>query len=423
MFRYLLGFCLCITAFESCLAQTTVTDQDIQNTLSRAERLYFEARFRESIQLLTPLDLALKTQVNRVRESIKVKLQLGLAHIGLNEMEQARTRFAELCALDPAYDLDPAQFAPKVLTVFSEARFDQSKAKCSAVCDEANMLLNANNMTTLLGLLQTAPKTCVCLDVIAKDAAEAFYRQGQQAYRASDYAQALQDFKTALNLNPQHELASQYSDLTQSKIQLATDRLILEWRKYFEALEFNQATAIYLQLASPNLADKTGAAREQIRAEYRKSVSGFVQSWKQGCSAGRTVSLETARQQAAAMLPDPSIAPDILEQITPCAPATPVSAAKPQTCLQMGTQNAMLRLKSRVNPQIPRGAAPTGTVRFTTKVRIDDAGNVSVLDVQGANGSLNNSVRAAVEQWKFAPAVVEGQTRCVETELPIVLNP
>ena len=82
----------------------------------------------------------------------------------------------------------------------------------------------------------------------------------------------------------------------------------------------------------------------------------------------------------------------------------------------------MVRVKSRVNPQIPRGMAPIGTLRFVTKVRIDDSGNVSVLDVQSQTGSLNDFIKAAVEQWKFTPAVVDGQPRCVETELPIVLS-
>ena len=86
-------------------------------------------------------------------------------------------------------------------------------------------------------------------------------------------------------------------------------------------------------------------------------------------------------------------------------------------------QNAMVRLKTRVNPQINRSALPVGTVRFVAKVKIDESGNVTVRDVTGPNAFLNNPVRAAVEQWKFIPALVSGQVRCVETDLPIVLNP
>jgi hypothetical protein len=31
-------------------------------------------------------------------------------------------------------------------------------------------------------------------------------------------------------------------------------------------------------------------------------------------------------------------------------------------------------------------------------------------------------MRAAIEQWKFHPAIVLDQRRCVETDLPVVLS-
>jgi tetratricopeptide (TPR) repeat protein len=413
----------CFISFEFSLAQVRITAQDIQSTLARAEQLYFEARFKEAVQTLTPLDAALKDQPAFVKESIKVKLQLGLAHIGLNQSEQAKKRFAELCALDSKYELDPMEFAPKVLALFSEARADENKARCSVVCDEATRLLNSNNSQALVTLIQNSPPGCACLDAIAKDAADSLYKDGLQAYKDNDFSKALASFKLALNLNAQHELASQYIELTLSKIQLAADRLVLDWRRHFEGREFSEASAVYLQLSSPNLAEKASGALEQIRSEYRKSVSDIVRGWSQGCAEGQSRSLDTTRQQAESMLPDPKIAADILDQITPCAGAVRAAQPSAQSCLQMTSQNAMVRLKTRVNPQIPRAALPAGTVRFVAKVRIDESGNVTVRDVQGPNTFLNNPVRAAVGQWKFVPAMVSGRARCVETELPIVLNP
>jgi tetratricopeptide (TPR) repeat protein len=349
---------------------------------------------------------------------------LALAHIGLNEMMQAKARFSELCDLDSDYDLDPLQFAPKVLTLFSEARNEKVQAKCQAVCDEATKLLNEANAPALLKLIQSSAESCPCLLALAKDAAELFYRDGLDAYKRGDFSQALQSFKTALSFNSQHELATQYIDLTQTKVQLAVDRLVLEWRKHFDAREFAQAIASYRQLESANLADKGTAAIDQIRTEYRKSVSAIADGWRRSCSDRQAVTPDAAREQATLMLPDLSIARDILAQIGSCASTSPppAAAASTEPCLQMATQLAMVRIKTRVDPEIPRAAKPATPVRIVMKVKIDEAGNVAVKDVQGANNFLNSRVKTAVEQWKFIPAVVAGKARCVDTELPIVLN-
>jgi len=71
---------------------------------------------------LTPLDLALKQQPGRISEGVNVKLLLAVAHVGLNETNEARMLFAELSHLDPAYVLDSDQFPPKIIALFNEAR-------------------------------------------------------------------------------------------------------------------------------------------------------------------------------------------------------------------------------------------------------------------------------------------------------------
>jgi hypothetical protein len=56
------------------------------------------------------------------------------------------------------------------------------------------------------------------------------------------------------------------------------------------------------------------------------------------------------------------------------------------------------------------------------KTRIDEGGNVTVKDSQGSNPSVNAAVTAAVERWKFTPIIDQNGTRCVDTEIPIVLR-
>jgi hypothetical protein len=163
MFRCLLGLSLLLAAISSVSAQTAQSAEEIQAVLSRAEALYYEAEYKETIQLLMPVDVALKDQPGRFPESIKVKLQLALAHMGLNETAEARARFEELCRLDSNYELDSQQFAPKVIELFSEVRDGQVKSRCSAVCSEARKIWIRPTTRGCLSLSNQAQRTAIVL--------------------------------------------------------------------------------------------------------------------------------------------------------------------------------------------------------------------------------------------------------------------
>ena len=83
---------------------------------------------------------------------------------------------------------------------------------------------------------------------------------------------------------------------------------------------------------------------------------------------------------------------------------------------------AMARLKSQVSPSIPFERLPTEPVNLRAKVRIDENGNVAVKEISGASPYVNEAMRSAMERWKFLPATVGDQRRCVETELPVLLK-
>jgi len=91
----------------------------------------------------------------------------------------------------------------------------------------------------------------------------------------------------------------------------------------------------------------------------------------------------------------------------------------------MDPQLALARLKTRVEPEIPREARAyfqNAQVPVRLKTRIDQSGNVAVLDVTGTNVILNNSVRAAVEKWKFSPVMDASGPRCVDTEILVMVE-
>jgi TonB family protein len=70
-----------------------------------------------------------------------------------------------------------------------------------------------------------------------------------------------------------------------------------------------------------------------------------------------------------------------------------------------------------------RGFMRNSQISVRLKAKIDEQGNVTVLDAQGENVAVNNAVKAAVERWKFAPAVDQTGPRCVDTEIPIIVGP
>jgi hypothetical protein len=393
--------------------QAAPLQDDTANTLLRAQALYYEARFRESIELLLPLDSALRAQPERRAEKIDIKLQLALAHIGLSETSSAKSRFAEICALDPDYALDPQRYAPKVISLFEDSKTEQEKAKCQMFCSEADRLLAIGDAEALLKLIDSAASKCVCLESAAMDGAAQFYQQGVDAYKKNDFGTALQDFRIASRFQPEHELAGSYIELIQNQLRLSAERSVLEWRAAFEAREFGVAAATYRRLEAANIEGSSAEALDKIRTGYRQQLSPLAESSKQACSAGDALTAERIRRQAEELLPDPAIGQDILAEIGTCAQ---------KGCLQLSPERAMDRLITREDPKIPKGLL-THRVTVQVKVRIDEKGKVAVTQPESIDPALRNVVSTAAATWKFLPATAENETRCVETQIPIVLAP
>src|SRR5262249_4830405 len=94
-------------------------------------------------------------------------------------------------------------------------------------------------------------------------------------------------------------------------------------------------------------------------------------------------------------------------------------------CVPMSATLALSRLKNRVDPQFPAFVIsqlkdPPVTVRV--KARINEKGDATTSELHGGNPLLYSAVGAAFDQWKFSPLVMQGGSRCVDTEIPIVIN-
>ena len=67
--------------------------------------------------------------------------------------------------------------------------------------------------------------------------------------------------------------------------------------------------------------------------------------------------------------------------------------------------------------------ARRGPATVHVKSRIDELGNVTVLDAHGPSPMLNDAVRTAVEKWKFSPVMDDKGPRCAEVDIPVIIKP
>jgi TonB family protein len=380
--------------------------------LARALALYYEADFAKSIELLLRADDLLRQQSGTLQDKIDVKLQLALGFIGLNDSTKAKSYLEELYALDLDHRIDPQTFSPKVIQLADEAKAGQKELRCRSLTDQAHRQLEAGRSEAVVSLIASSEAKCPGLATLYPRAGELLFKEGLEAYKKSRMEEALQKFRHALRLEPKHELAAQYLDLTQSKQEIAADRALLAWRKDFSAGDYVLAARDYKDL----LALSRPETIEEIQTEYRRTLSSLVDLWNQACAKDDVATMEELRGRFNSMLPEPSFASDILAKMTTC---------KPTGCLQMTTPLVLTRLKSRIDPEFTAAELAqlkTSPLTVRVKARINEKGDVASSEVHDGNPMINRAVRAAFDQWKFTPTVVQGEPRCVDTEVPIVIN-
>ena len=218
-----------------------VPPNEVADAVSHAQALYYEARFKESADVLLRVDEMLAGRTDRVPEKVNVKLQLALAYIGINDAGRARTFLRDMYALEPEYVLDPMQFSPKVISLAAEAKSEQGELRCQVMRDDARKKLDAGNGKAVFDLIGTNKSKCTGLNTFEPELAELLYKTGFEAYKRGDLPTALQNFQATLRLSPKHELALQYTDLTQSKLQVNADRMFIQWQKNFDSHEYAKA--------------------------------------------------------------------------------------------------------------------------------------------------------------------------------------
>jgi len=381
--RTILGLLIIISLSRS--GWSTPSDEPSE-LLSRAEALYYEADFAKSVEVLLRADELLQQQSGHLGQKADVKLQLALGFIGLNDSARAKAYLGELYALDSERHIDPQMFSPKVIRLAEEAKAEQEELRCRSVSDEAQKELEIGNGDALVQLIGSSQTKCASLAAFYPKAADLVFKEGVEAYKKAQMPEALQKFRAALVLQPQLELAAQYIDLTESKLEVTAERALVAWRKDFNAGEFALAARDYRELKSLS----SSQTIDEVHMEYRRVLSSLVASWNRACVKDDMASMENFRLQVNALLPEPSFGEDILAKMKTCSPTG---------CIQMDSPLALTRLKTRVEIQFPayvKSQVRISPMMVRVKVRINEKGDVASSEVQGGSPLLYNADRKSV---------------------------
>jgi hypothetical protein len=90
--------------------------------LTQGMRQVREGDFEGAVKTLEAVVPRLAPIPERSSDLVQAYVQLGVAYVALDQRETARGRFKEALARDAALKLSPAEYSPKVLGVFEEAR-------------------------------------------------------------------------------------------------------------------------------------------------------------------------------------------------------------------------------------------------------------------------------------------------------------
>jgi hypothetical protein len=422
MFR--IAFALLATIQSIAPPAPAAQERETKKALEQAEALYYAARFKESIAVLTPIDEAFKTQAGPLQDKVETKLKLALAHIGTNETATALSFLIEMYALNPDYVFDARQFSPKVVALVAEARTEWQKTRCQRALTDARRHLAAGDSKSFIALLRSSRSQCPSLSEIGPEAADSLYKEAVAAYKRAEFTDAIASFEMVLSLAPGHELSLQYMDVIKSRQQLDKDRLLMQWQRNFNERRFAAAEDYRQILSQPG--GRLDAAAIQVTGEYRKALLSLVNTWNQSCAGGEAASINGLLAQMSDLLPEPSFGEDIRRQVRDCPRPLTVASVASDECLEMPAEVALARVKTKVDPVITSQvrqflkSRPQTIVRV--KVRIGPAGDVAVKGMSVGIPVVNKVVQNAVVGWEFTPMQDSSGPRCVDTELPFVIQ-
>jgi hypothetical protein len=199
--------------------------------------------------------------------------------------------------------------------------------------------------------------------------------------------------------------------LSQARIELGAEIAFSQWREFFDSRVFSQAATEFEKIRSASAEPGARRLASQVEAEHRKMLSSLVASWKKACEGNNRTRMETLRYDAVNVAAGLESVGGVLREMDECTPLP---------CLSGDPVLAMRRLRTRVDPQID-----PSLWRYLSQtlvdISIDEDGAVTVKNISNTDGRLADHLKTALERWRFSPAVIDNQQRCVDTQLPASL--
>ena len=284
---------------------------EIAPLLAQAETLFYQAKFRDSIELLEKVDLQLQKQPGRLEEKTRTKLQLALTHVGINRNDLAKEYLRELFELKTDYFLDPQIISPKVIALAVALKAEQSSDECHNVRTDTIKKLENGRFADVVKPMEWIKANCKDLASMDSSVVDLIYKEGVDRVKQGQFLEALPRFETVVELAPNHQLASQYLDLLRMRLHVDADRLFFDWQKNFEARQFAAATKAYVALKDLDEGSNLKLIHH-IKTAYRNALTVLVQESKEACARGDVARFAVIRTEISQMLPDPSIGEGIL---------------------------------------------------------------------------------------------------------------
>jgi TonB family protein len=370
------------------------------------EEFYFNAEFGKASKLLDEIDIQLASEPGGAEHIKKLRLYQALVAIALDDSETAKARFQQLLAIDSGFYLPSDQYSPKIIRIFTEARRTFDENGCSAACSECEAARKSGDLQKAVNIIIPFRSTCQCAQQISVSLSDSLVGRGRSAFQARDYAQAVNEFKRALEADPSNELAGDFSIVAAGQLRDDLRNAFENWRKSFDSQEYVNAKASYERVLRLSSGGESNAA-DEMRLEYQNLFNRYRDMWTQACARQDPLLAHSLRQTVRAIDPSGDLNRDVLSQIESC-PAV--------GCTELPSVPVLERLSRKVYPNVDAALRPSS--KIAVKIRIDNKGSVTVLDIDNSEGNavVSQAVRDAVERWKFDPKIAaRSRSQCVIT--------
>ena len=298
--------------------------------IKHAENLYYQAHYKEADTLLASLSDRLNASGASANIQVHVKMLLGLTRFVLGNEPDARSRFLELCVINPSYVLDERQFSPKVVSFFKGVHADCQS--CRNSCFQASSMASAGDLQAAARTKTTVESpSCSCATWVSKPDNPGLQRANELLAQERN-VEALKAFTGLTQTFPDSLPLREAASSVQKKIDNLVQSGVTEWRGFFLGRRFEQAAAVFERM-QPLAAESSGDAKEafrQVTMRYQTTFLDLVSSWTAACDRNDEVSLTAVRAWGKSLDPNRTIKPDVLDRIQGC-PKLPATSAKPAT--------------------------------------------------------------------------------------------